>query len=186
MKTISIVLTTLGLLLLSGMSMAHDNRGYSYGNNYKQQYGKQYHGSRYKRNQRRNQAYVLDITPVYRSSGRRHASIRSCRSSSRSHSHTGAIVGGVVGGVIGHEIGHRGSRRGHNNAATVAGAVVGAAIGNHYDRAHSSSRCVSSSRAGRTLKGYQLTYKYRGRVHKTFVTRKPPQYFRIDQLRSYS
>lgn len=187
MKTISIAMTLLGLILFSGTTIAHDTRGYS------NQYNGQYNDSRYHRNQSRNNrgqsrnhAYVLDIVPVYRAVSHRHTRVGSCRSSSSSHNHTGAIVGGVIGGVIGHEIGHSGHRGGHRNAATAAGVLVGAVIGNQYDHRNSSVRCNSNTRGGKKLTGYKLTYKYRGRVHNTFVKRKPPQYFRIDQLRHYS
>jgi len=180
MKNIGIGLTLCGLLLASSFAMAHGNRGYS-----NHSHSSQYRGSQY----RGNQAVVVNITPVYyRSRGGSRSGYGHCTGSHRDH--TGAIIGGIIGGVIGNEIGDNRSR-GRRNSATAAGVIVGAAVGNRYDQRHSSGSCVSKSRGAksfgvRNLKGYKMTYKYRGRLHSTFVTRRPPQYFRIDQLGYYS
>lgn len=176
MKNFSVLVTLLGLLIGSGNTFAHSNHNNS--NNYRNQYNNQYDRSGYI-------ARTVDIRPVYRYSQQRNRN--GCSSSySSSHSHTGIVLGGIIGGVIGHELGHSGYRGRHSNAATAAGVIVGAAAGNAYDHRNTSSRnCGSYSNTSRKLSGYELTYSYRGKIRNTFVNRRPPTRFHIEELRRY-
>jgi len=174
MKNFSVLVTLLGLLIASGNTLAHGNHN---SNKHRNQYHSQYDRSGYI-------ATVVDIRPVYSYSQQRHRS--SCRSGySSSHSHTGTVLGGIIGGVIGHELGHSGYRGRHRNAATAAGVIVGAAAGNAYDHRNTCRNCGSYSRTSRKLDGYELSYSYRGRIRHTFVYRKPPKRFHIEELRRY-
>lgn len=176
MKNFSVLATLLGLLIGSGNALAHSNHNHA--NKYRNQYNNQYDHSRYF-------ARIVNIRPVYRYSQQRNR--YGCSSSySSNHNHTGTVIGGIVGGVIGNELGRGGHRRGHRHAATAAGVIVGAAVGNAYDHRNTSRRnCGSYSNSSRRLSGYELAYSYRGKVRHTFVTRKPPRRFRIEQLRRY-
>ena len=85
------------------------------------------------------------------------------------------IVGGLVGAAIGHNIGH-----GYGEATAVGG-LIGAAIGNDASRG---SRVVSyrdrevCSTNYRTeyenrIVGYDVSYRYQGRIYKTRTDRHP-------------
>jgi uncharacterized protein YcfJ len=83
------------------------------------------------------------------------------------------LMGAVIGGVIGHQFG---SGRG-NDAATAAGAIIGAnnaASGSHrngrvVEREVIETRCetVRSARYEERLDGYDVTYRYQGRLYHT-------------------
>lgn len=175
MKNFSVLVTLLGLLIGSGNVLAHGNHGNS--NKHRNQNNHHYDRSDYI-------AKVVDIQPVYRYRQQRNRSGCSYGYSSN-RSHTGLVLGGIIGGVIGHELGHSGYRGRHRDGATAAGVIVGAAAGNHYDRRNSSRNCGSYSRTSRKLDGYELTYSYRGRIRHTYVNRKPPSRFHIEELRRY-
>lgn len=87
----------------------------------------------------------------------------------------GTVVGGLIGAAIGHEVG----RNGH---ATAAGGLIGAAIGN--DVAGGSRRvtsyedrevCTTRYRTEyqRELVGYDVSYRYDGRVYYTETRHHP-------------
>jgi uncharacterized protein YcfJ len=95
----------------------------------------------------------------------------------REHSVGGAVVGGVVGALIGSEIGQGTGKK----AATVAGGVAGAVAG---DRIASKSpqqtreveRCRDVENPGETvevLKGYKVTYRYKGQDITTVLPYQP-------------
>ncbi len=210
MKNFSVILTLLGLLITSGSVFAHDNNkksskhrnqhnhGHS-NDHYEDHYNDRdddyswcneshdharYHGQR--RNNYSPMAKVVNVRPVYRYSEQRYRSECDSGYYSRNRDHTGLILGGIIGGVVGHELGHGGYHNRHRDGATAAGVIVGAAVGNQYDRRASNRRnCDSYSRTSRQLKGYEMTYWYKGRTRHTFVHRKPPKYFRIEDLRHY-
>lgn len=96
-----------------------------------------------------------------------------------------ALVGGIVGGIIGHNIGH--GRRG----STVAGAIVGAAVGQSltsdrresYETVTYRSRCVERTRyeMRRTLVGYDVTYRFHGRLYTTRMQHRPGRFIHFDR-----
>lgn len=98
----------------------------------------------------------------------------------------GAVLfGAVIGGVIGHQFGGGHGR----DAATAAGAVLGA----QHAAAHSyqgrrvvertayetTCRTVREVRHERILDGYDVTYRYRGRLYHTFTSHDPGKRIRI-------
>jgi len=97
----------------------------------------------------------------------------------------GAVVGGIVGGVLGHQIG---SGRG-NDAATAAGALIGAnhAAANSYrsgrvvEREVIETRCetVRDARYESRLEGYDVTYRYQGRLYQTRTNYDPGKRIRV-------
>ncbi len=86
------------------------------------------------------------------------------------------LLGGLIGGVIGNNIGHGKSRK----ARAVVGALIGSQIGSSFADKHAYSeqhvgyerRCevqnVSETR--KQVDGYEVSYKFRGRI---FTTRMP-------------
>lgn len=98
----------------------------------------------------------------------------------------GAVLfGAVIGGVIGHQFGG-----GHGqDAATAAGAVIGAnhAANHSYrngrvvERTVYETRCetVRHARYEQRLDGYDVTYKYRGRLYHTFSEEHPGSRIRV-------
>jgi uncharacterized protein YcfJ len=125
-------------------------------------------------------AKVVDVDPIYRE-----VRVREPRQVceevpvvERTHYRGGPdpgamLVGAVIGGVIGHQFG---SGRG-NDAATAAGAFIGAnhAAAHSYrngrvvEREVLETRCetVRSARYESRLEGYDVTYRYQGRLYQT-------------------
>ena len=95
----------------------------------------------------------------------------------------GAILGGVIGGVIGHQFGGGHGR----DVATAVGAVIGASAGAQQDayaygnygayrgyreapeRVGYEQRCrtVEDVRYQQQVDGYDVTYRYHGRIYRT-------------------
>lgn len=94
---------------------------------------------------------------------------------------TPAILGGIVGGVIGNQFGHGSGR----DAATAAGAMLGYSVtrdtqGGYYEGGREYTRyerrCAPRSdyrRDEQQITGYEVTYRYQGRIYHT-VTDYPP------------
>ena len=93
-----------------------------------------------------------------------------------------AILGSIVGGVIGNQFGHGGGR----DAATAAGAMLGYSMvrdtqhyGGYYAGGHEFTRyerrCAPRTdyRRDEQVTGYDVTYRYQGRLYHT-VTDYPP------------
>ena len=93
-----------------------------------------------------------------------------------------AVLGGIVGGVVGNQFGHGHGR----DAATVAGALLGYSAvrdaqryGGQYEGGHEyvryERRCAQQAdyHADERITGYEVTYRYRGRLYQT-VTDYPP------------
>lgn len=93
-----------------------------------------------------------------------------------------AILGGIVGGVIGNQFGHGGGR----DAATAAGAMLGYSMvrdtqdyGGYYaggrEFTRYERRCTPRTdyRRDEQVTGYDVTYRYQGRLYHT-VTDYPP------------
>ncbi len=97
------------------------------------------------------------------------------------HGYTGTVVGGIIGGVVGHKI-SRNRGRGRD-MATVAGALLGSAIG--HDMSHNKRggyyttsterRCEVTERVSyeEELVGYDVTYRYKGRLFTTRTDEDP-------------
>ena len=125
-------------------------------------------------------AEVVDSRPVYREI-RVPVSHEQCydervptRSSARIGETGGTLIGGILGYVAGNQIG-KGTGR---DVARVAGAVTGAAIGSSYGNRGASgygdeytyqTRCrtVRDYRYETALDGYDVTYRYNGRIFQT-------------------
>ncbi len=126
-------------------------------------------------------ARVLSATPVYRSA-RIARPQRQCwdervvyrdrASHARDGNAGGAIVGAIAGAVVGHQFG---KGRGQD-AATVAGALIGAGVGqaiaaehapSRHDRVTYAQHCGPghAPRYAQYLDGYDVTYRYRGRIY---------------------
>jgi uncharacterized protein YcfJ len=103
------------------------------------------------------------------------------------HDPGAALVGGIIGGVIGHQFG-KNHRDGH--LATAAGAFIGA---NHAARHHGyrgervvertvyETRCrtVREARHEDRIDGYDVTYKYHGRLYHTHTAHHPGKRIRV-------
>jgi uncharacterized protein YcfJ len=108
------------------------------------------------------------------------------RTTYRGHSDPGQVlVGAIIGGVIGHQFG---GGRG-NDAATAAGAFIGAS--HAADRSYSGRRVVErevietrcetvrTARYEDRLEGYDVTYKYRGRLYHTRTASHPGRSIKV-------
>lgn len=126
-------------------------------------------------------ARVVRSTPIYREIAIR-VPVDNCRVETTAYrerrggdSFTGTVVGGLIGAAIGHEVGHSGH-------ATAAGGLIGATIGNNVagsgrqvTRYEDREVCTTGYRTEyqRELVGYDVTYRYDGRVYKTETRHHP-------------
>lgn len=99
------------------------------------------------------------------------------------------IVGGVVGGVVGNQIGKGGGR----DALTIAGTIIGATVGHsiqHAPRQHHRPRrsyTTVERQCGiqteyydeERIDGYDVTYRYRGRLFTTRMGHDPGDRIRL-------
>lgn len=166
--------TALGLLISAPSAFAHNDRG-------------RYHG-----HDRWVYAKVVDVDPIYRDVRVRETR-EVCREEPvtervvhRGRADPGAVlVGAVIGGVIGHQFG---GGRGQD-VATAAGAVIGAnhAANRTYRDGHVTERTVYETRCEtvrpfryeRELTGYDVTYKYAGRLYHTRTDEHPGSRIRV-------
>lgn len=90
------------------------------------------------------------------------------------------IVGGIIGGVIGHELGKNHNQR----ISTVAGALIGTAIASEANaqyyrtgeyRIEHRQYCQVENRyrTEQHLKGYHVTYRYKGELYTTRMKQPP-------------
>ncbi|TJY60804.1 glycine zipper 2TM domain-containing protein [Sinimarinibacterium sp. CAU 1509] len=152
-------------------------------------YDDDYNGYR-DRGERGNYEYakVVSATPIYRSV-RVNNPRQECWDDRGAYGHTayddrgnyaiapdtaGALIGAIAGGVVGHQFG-KGKGR---DAATVAGVLLGAGIGHQegnrrsnsgYSRTGYQQRCDArqSSYVDQRVDGYDVTYKFNGRLYHT-------------------
>lgn len=104
----------------------------------------------------------------------------------RPRSVTPEIVGGIVGGVVGNQFGSGSGK----DIATVAGAILGGSIAHDYKkrRAHGyDSYTEPVERCGiqhdyyeeERIVGYDVKYRYNGRVYRTRMDRDPGHKVRV-------
>ncbi len=105
------------------------------------------------------------------------------RGESRSESYTPTIAGAIVGGVVGNQFG-KGSGK---DAMTVAGALLGGSVGNDLGKRPTrgyvtrEQRCerVDHYREHEELVGYDVKYKYQGKVFHTRTDRDPGKFIDV-------
>ena len=138
------------------------------------------------RDRYRDTAKVIDVEPIYRTVEISEPE-RTCWDEEVNHyepggkRYTGTVLGGIIGGVVANSI-SRGRGRGRD-AATLAGTLLGGAIGHdlsqqrrggHYTTSYE-RRCevTHHTRYEEQLTGYDVTYRYKGRVFTTFTKEHP-------------
>lgn len=96
-------------------------------------------------------------------------------------SRTPDVLGAVIGGAVGNQFGSGSGR----TAMTVAGAALGASIGRDYSRATHpggsryyttvEQRCRTEHgfREEERIRGYDVTYRHRGELHRTRTSTHP-------------
>jgi len=101
----------------------------------------------------------------------------------RGNPDAGMIAGGILGGVLGNQIG----RGRGNKVATVAGVIIGGTIGRDiasrpaHSHASSERHCRVSNRyyEEERVTGYQVTYRYRGRIFTREMAQHPGRFVRV-------
>ena len=102
----------------------------------------------------------------------------------RADSGASMVVGSIIGGVIGHQVGDGDGRK----VATVAGTIIGAAVGREMGRQNEGGAEVVSERRcrvsedyveERVLTGYDVTYRYGGRIYSTFMEEDPGKFIEV-------
>jgi uncharacterized protein YcfJ len=102
------------------------------------------------------------------------------------------IMGGIIGGVIGHELG----KNNNQELATITGAIIGTAVaqsantsyyyngeyrnGEYRSKPQQHCRTESRYRTEEQLKGYRVTYRYKGDLHTTFMRQHPGKRIRLN------
>ena len=108
--------------------------------------------------------------------------VKTCYEVTERHGHYNpapSIVGAVIGGVIGHAIGdNRHNRRFGRATGMVLGAAIGHEVGhnNHRSGYHTREVCEIDHQASKpikTLSGYNVEYKYKGKTYETFMHSHP-------------
>lgn len=134
-------------------------------------------------------ARVLSVTPIMQRVERPR---RVCREEPTGRYYTrdggnrtaGTLLGAVIGGVLGNTVGKGDGRV----AATTAGAVIGGAIGNrassgddrYVEHQGYVQRCRDEVSYGRDrVVGYDVTYRYHGRIHRTRMDHDPGRWMRV-------
>ena len=128
-------------------------------------------------------AKVVNVKPIYREVRVSYPEQQCWREEVRkpikrqvNHSSPEAVlIGGIIGGVVGHELGR------HNNPelATVAGAIIGTTLVHNANTQYYSTgeyriqqrrhcRTENHYRTERRLKGYRVTYRYKGELYTGF------------------
>ncbi len=126
-------------------------------------------------------AKVVDATPVYR-----YETVRAPRevcyhhqNKRRKHDREAVVAGRIVGGAIGYAAGNKGKK----GLTTLAGVVLGGAFAKELanDRSQDYDYCETHYKKEkvRVLKGYEVAYRYRGRVRHTFREEYPGKRIRI-------
>lgn len=138
-------------------------------------------------------ARVIDARPIYQSASYQvpeqvcHYETVSYRDNDGPRSYTGTIVGGLVGAAVGHELGN--SKR-NKDVGAVAGGLLGATIGrdvsNRNNRTTTRYRdeqvCQTRYRSeySQHITGYNVTYRYKGRVYQTQTRHHPGDRIPVD------
>lgn len=146
--------------------------------------GGKYHHTQY--------AKVVDARPVYERVSQQvprdycEAETVAYRTGGRD-SHTGTILGGLIGAAIGNELGH--SRR-NKDVGMVAGGLLGASIGRDLSRNNNGSSiryreeqvCHTryTTEYRERLVGYDVTYRYQGRLYQTHTRHHPGDRIPVD------
>jgi len=178
--------TGLSVSMLSAPAALADYRGYRGDNGYDR------YDARAERTTR-TYARVIDAQPIYRSVSvnRPHQECwdqRVVYNDPRRDNNiaAGGLIGAVAGGVLGHQFGGGSGRA----VATAVGAVIGANVGANtaaantpsYQRTGYEQRCrtVSESYVEDRVEGYDVSYKYQGRVYHTRMPYDPGDRIAID------
>jgi len=139
-----------------------------------------------------DQARVIDAQPIYETLSYNDP-IRECHIEERIVRHsrqakTPVILGSIIGGAIGNELGHGKSNK---KVGVVVGSLLGGAIASDINQKHQQQHrhsevrhervctLVDQVRYEQTLVGYNVRYRYQGRVYHTTTANHPGKRIRI-------
>jgi uncharacterized protein YcfJ len=144
------------LLAITPLAQAHHSRGYY-------------------------QAKVVDATPIYRYKTVK-APREVCyhdRSKRRKYDKDAVVAGSIVGGALGYAAGNKG----HKGLTALAGVVLGGAVAkeltDEHPKGHAYCETHYKREKVRVLKGYDVTYRHRGRIYSTYREDYPGKRIRI-------
>lgn len=144
------------------------------------------HHDEYRETQRARVVEVVPVTRLVRVAVERAPEVVHTRVVRRGNDGA-ALVGGVIGGIIGHNIGDG------RGGATVAGAIIGAAVGQSLApdrRAYRETVAYTPHQrtryeTRRVLVGYDVTYRFHGRLYTTRTQDRPHRFIRVDHRVAY-
>lgn len=101
-------------------------------------------------------------------------------------SYVGPVIGAITGGIIGHQVG-RGTG---NTVSTAAGAAVGAMVGDNMSnnqpqqyqpqvQTRTIQRCQPYTTTQDVPNGYEVTYRYKGKIGRTHMQYQPGQQINV-------
>lgn len=175
MKTIGLA-SALTLVSMNVMAGDHHNK-------YEHHNYDRYEHHDYERYER---AKVVDVDPIYKYVHVRSPE-RECWSEPRrdghNQSYTSTIAGGIIGGVIGNQFGGGSGKTVMTVAGTLLGGSVGRDLGqNNYQETRYEERCHVTDRhhEERVLDGYNVTYRYHGKLYSTYMDHDPGKFISVD------
>jgi len=149
------------------------------------------HSHHYNKQQFVDYARVIDSKPLYETVSYNEP-VRECRIEERivrhrKHAKTPVVLGSIIGGAIGNELGHSKTNK---KVGVVVGSILGGAIASDIHREHNKHRhsevrhervchMVDQVRYQEELVGYNVRYKYKGRVYHTTMANHPGERIRI-------
>lgn len=127
-------------------------------------------------------AKVLSATPVYQQVqvAKPRRECRQVPADNAGNHVAGTVIGGALGGLVGNQFG-----RGSGNAAmtalgAIAGAVAGNSVASQNDRQYvTQCRTVTDYVTEHQADGYDVTYRYNGRVYHTHTAHDPGSTIRV-------
>lgn len=137
---------------------------------------------------RLEKARVTHVEPIYRtvtvSSPERECWDEPSHYHRGQQSYTSTIAGGIIGGVIGNQFGGGSGKTAMTIAGTLLGGSVGRDMGSRYQDVDYGyeQRCEVVERRHREerLEGYEVTYRYHGRLYTTVMDHDPGRFIPVD------
>lgn len=85
----------------------------------------------------------------------------------------GAVIGGVAGGILGNQVGGGNGKTVATAAGAVTGALVGDRMGNQNTTGAPQSQTVCRNITEQQPAGFDVDYRYNGRIHTARLPRDP-------------
>lgn len=119
---------------------------------------------------------VVSVQPVYQDVQRQvceQVQSQQPAQSTGERSILGAVIGGVAGGILGNQVGGGNGKTVATAAGAVTGALVGDRMGNQNTTGAPQSQTVCRNITEQQPAGFDVDYRYNGRIHTARLPRDP-------------